>query len=102
MDTQFKNPTMLSLSFHFPLSQNMQKTEHIVEQKKQSSLPLDLSSVAPNRPFSKMAAENSNKLRLAKIKNALELETRNTRKNTFTLVTRRSLSISGVISAEKM
>ena len=41
MDTQFKNPTMLSLSFRFPLSQNIQKTEHIVEQKEHSSLPLD-------------------------------------------------------------
>ena len=50
-----------------------------------------------NRPFSKMAAENSNKLKLAKIKTYTS-----TRKNTFTLVTLQSFSISGEISAEKM
>ena len=50
-----------------------------------------------NRPFSKMAAENSNKLKLAKIKMYTS-----TRKNTFTLVTLQSFGISGVISAEKM
>ena len=46
------------------------------------------------RLFSKMAAENSNKL---------ELKTyTSTRKSTFTLVTLQSFSISGVISAEKI
>ena len=50
-----------------------------------------------NRPFSKMAAENSNKLKFAKIKNVYQ-----TRKNTFTLVTLQSFSISGAISAEEM
>ena len=47
-----------------------------------------------NRPFSKMAAENS-------IKSKLKTYT-STRKNTFTLVTLQSFSTSGVISAEKM
>ena len=47
-----------------------------------------------NRPFSKMAAENSNKLKLKTYTS--------TRKSTFTLVTKQSFSISGVISAEKM
>ena len=47
-----------------------------------------------NRPFSKMAAQNSNKLKLKTFTS--------TRKSTFTLVTLQSFSISGVISAEKM
>ena len=47
-----------------------------------------------NRPFSKMAAENSNR-------SILKTYT-STRKKTFTLVTLPSFSISGVISAEKM
>ena len=47
-----------------------------------------------NRPFSKIAAENSNKLKLKTYTS--------TRKSTFTLVTLQSFSISGVISAEKM
>ena len=47
-----------------------------------------------NRPLSKMAAENSNKSKLKTYAS--------TRKNTFTLVTLQSFSISGVISAEKM
>ena len=47
-----------------------------------------------NRPFSKMAAENSNKSKLKTYTS--------TRENTFTLVTLPSFSISGVISAEKM
>ena len=46
------------------------------------------------RPFFKIAAENSNKLKF-------KTDTRN-RKSTFTLVTLQSFSISGVISAEKM
>ena len=46
-----------------------------------------------NRPFSKMAAENSNKSKL-------KTYTSNG-KNTFTLVTLQSFSIPGVISAEK-
>ena len=41
-----------------------------------------------------MAAENSNKLKLKTYTS--------TRKNTFTLVTLQSFSLSGVISAEKM
>ena len=44
-----------------------------------------------------MAAENSNKLKVAKIKTYTS-----TRKNTFTLVTLSSFSISGGILAEKM
>ena len=52
------------------------------------------SSKARNRPFSKMAAENLNKSKLKTYTS--------TRKNPFTLVTRQSLSISGVLSAEKM
>ena len=44
-----------------------------------------------------MAAENSNKLKLAKLKMYTS-----TRKNIFTLVTLQSFSISGAISAEKM
>ena len=47
-----------------------------------------------NRPFSKMAAENSNKSQLKTYTT--------TRKNTFTLVKLQSFSISGIISAEKM
>ena len=47
-----------------------------------------------NRLFSKMAAENSNKLKLKTYTSA--------RKSTFTLVTLQSFSILGVISAEKM
>ena len=46
-----------------------------------------------NRPFSKMAARNSNKLKLKAYTS--------TRKSTFTLVTLQSFSISGVISVEK-
>ena len=49
---------------------------------------------APNRPFSKMAAENSNKSKLKTNTSA--------RKTTLTLVTLSSFSISGEISAEKM
>ena len=52
------------------------------------------SFVVLNRPFSKMAAENSNRSKL-------KTYTR-TRKNTFTLVNLQNFSISGVISAEKM
>ena len=48
----------------------------------------------PNRPFSKMAAENLNKLKLKTYTSI--------RKYTFTLVTLQSFRISGVISAEKM
>ena len=48
-----------------------------------------------NRPFSKMAAKNSNK---SKLKNVYQ----HCRKNTFTLVTLQSFSILSVISAEKM
>ena len=47
-----------------------------------------------NRPFSKMAAKNSNKSKLKTYTSA--------RKDTFTLVTLQSFSILGVISAEKM
>ena len=47
-----------------------------------------------NRPFSKVAAENANKTKLKTHPS--------TRKNTFTLETLQSFSISGVISAEKM
>ena len=47
-----------------------------------------------HRPFSKMAAENLNKLKLKTYTS--------TRKSTFTLVTLQSFSISGVISAEKI
>ena len=48
-----------------------------------------------NRPFFKMATENSN--------TELKLKTHtSTRKNTFTSVTLQKFSISGVISAEKM
>ena len=47
-----------------------------------------------NRPFSKIAAEYSNKLKLKTYTS--------TRKGTFTLVTLQSFSISGVLSAEKM
>ena len=47
-----------------------------------------------NRPFSKMAAKNSNR-------SILKTYT-STRKNTFTLVTLPSFSILGLISAEKM
>ena len=47
-----------------------------------------------NRPFSKMAAENSNKSKLK--------PNGSTRKSTLTLVTLPSLRISGEISAEKM
>ena len=50
--------------------------------------------IRTNRPFSRMAAENSNKLKLKMYAS--------TRKSTFTLVTLQSVSISGVISAEKM
>ena len=46
-----------------------------------------------NRQFSKMPAENSNKLKLKTYTS--------TRTSTFTLVTLQSFSISGVISAEK-
>ena len=46
------------------------------------------------RLFSKMAAENSNELKLKTYTSA--------RKSTFTLVTLQSFSIAGVISAEKM
>ena len=53
-----------------------------------------LFEVVFNRFFSKMAAENSNKLKLKTYTS--------TRKSTFTLVTLQSFSISGVISAEKM
>ena len=58
------------------------------------SLNLSEVNLARNRPFSKMAAGNSNKLKLKTYTS--------TRKNTFTLVTLRSFSISGVISAENM
>ena len=47
-----------------------------------------------NRPFPKMAAENSNKSKLKSYTS--------TRKNTFALATLPSFSISGVVSAEKM
>ena len=47
-----------------------------------------------NRPFSKMAVEISNKSKLKPYTSA--------RKNTFTLVSLQSFSISGVISAERM
>ena len=47
-----------------------------------------------DRPFSKMAAENSNKLKLK--------TSTSSRKSTFTLVTLQSFGILGVISAEKM
>ena len=46
-----------------------------------------------NRPFSKLAAKNSNKSKLKTYTS--------TRKNILTLVTLKSFSISGVISAEK-
>ena len=59
-----------------------------------SKFPVVESDHSANRPFSKMAAENSNK---SKLKTGT-----NTKKNTFTLVTLQSFSISGVISAEKM
>ena len=49
-----------------------------------------------NRTFSKMVAENSN---TSKLKTYMYTSTR---KNTFTLVTLQSFSISGVISAKKM
>ena len=58
--------------------------------KKRSSVRKD----KRNRPFSKMASKNSN---TSKLKTYTS-----TRKNTFTLVTLPSFSISGVISAEKM
>ena len=48
----------------------------------------------PNRPLSKMAAENLNKSKLK--------TNTSTRKSTFTLVTLPSFSISGETSAEKM
>ena len=51
-------------------------------------------TIFSNRPFSKMAAENSNKLKLKTYTS--------TRKSTFTLVTLQSFTLSGVISAEKM
>ena len=47
-----------------------------------------------SRPFSKMAAENSNR--------SISKTYTTTRKNTFPLVTLASFIISGVISAEKM
>ena len=47
-----------------------------------------------NRSFSKVVAENSNKTKLKTYPS--------TRKNTFTLESLQSFSISGVISAEKM
>ena len=47
-----------------------------------------------NRPFSKMAAENSNKAKLQTYTS--------TRKKTFTLVNLQNFSVSGVILAEKM
>ena len=50
--------------------------------------------MAYNEPFSKMAAENSNNLKLKTYTS--------TTKNTFTLETLQSFSISGVLSAEKM
>ena len=50
--------------------------------------------VKGNRPFSKMAAENSNKSKLKTYTS--------TRKNTFTLVKLQCFSFSGVTSAEKM
>ena len=53
-----------------------------------------------NRPFSKMAAENLNKL--IKISQNKKKTLTSTRKNTFTLVPLQSFSISGVASAEKM
>ena len=51
-------------------------------------------AILNDRPFSKMAAENSNKLKL-------KINTGN-RKSTFTLVTLQSFGIPSVISAEKM
>ena len=62
--------------------------------KKPSEYSSHMVSGLQNRPFSKMAAENSNKSKLKTYTS--------TRKNTFTLVTLQSFSISGVISAEKM
>ena len=56
--------------------------------------PLTWSNWNSNRPFSKMAAENSNKSKLK--------TNTSTRKSTLTLVTLPSFSISGVISVEKM
>ena len=50
--------------------------------------------ISDNRPSSKMAAENSNKLKLKTYTS--------TRKSIFTSVTLQSFSISGVILAEKM
>ena len=67
------------------------KTE---SKKKQLSIGTFYKTCLKNRPFSKMAAENSNKLKLKTYTS--------TRKSTFTLVTLQSFSIPGVISAEKM
>ena len=47
-----------------------------------------------NTPFSKMAAENSNKLKLKTYTSTIQ--------NTFTLIALESFSISGVLSAEKI
>ena len=58
------------------------------------SMTLALGRSMFNRPFSKMAAENSNKSKLKTYTS--------TRKSTFSLVTLQSFSISGVISADKM
>ena len=62
---------------------------NIIEQSLEWNCPLYI-----NRPFSKMAAENSNR-------SILKTHT-STRKKTFTLVSLPSFSISGVISAEKI
>ena len=51
-------------------------------------------AISCNRPFSKLAAENSNR-------SILKTYT-STRRNAFTLVTLQSFNLSGVISAEKM
>ena len=56
--------------------------------------PIVIMPYVENRPFSKMAAENSNESKLKMYTS--------TRKNTFILVALQSFSISGVISAEKM
>ena len=58
---------------------------------------LQQEKISHNRPFSKMAAEISNTG-----KSKLKMFTSSNKKNTFTLVTLQSFSISCVISAEKM
>ena len=90
-DTRF----LMQLLLHFTANPHSTNCEKTGTRKGLCDCLSRRMDIAPmNRRFSKMAAENSNKIKLKTYTS--------TRKSTFTLVTLQSFSISGVISAEKI